>query len=667
MRLYFDFNDPNSLLLSFAIKGQAADINLPVEWVALDRDALRAQAGEPMVTRAELASRYYKKEVERRAKRLGYTLVWPQSKVNTGLLARSLQLAKQQLEAQVFVELVQQILEAIWLSGLSFNEQQLSGQLSALGLDAPLLLTEASRSESFLAIDNLIDEAIRAGVFEVPTFVVDGELFVGADSLDRAIEYERSLLLLELPHPKLAQSCAQLLSQVDSELRQSFMRGLPRAGEDNAALAPPSPPIKTINFEKHALAIRTLANPEERVRLPLSALSQPMQLRYKTCAATSAAELAASLSGLGLQQGIVLGPAAVDLSPKGLENRSTQAQGLEAHGGLIAATLHGHQEHTLHIPPSKRSLHLGLHPRAGFEDRFAAHLISNGRAALLMGADASDGLAQRYAASQGAHLLILMGLPEASPVPLAAAIRCQRWVLALGKHKLTLCAPDGSSAHIDADEAQLSLPWPPRFASPQPPAWSPAPPRTVLVHDEPIYLGAPDQRADLSLAVLGNGLSVVSASARSLLSANRRFETIRVSAGPICIVPLYEDAILVSEAVTHKMLSAISRAPKESRVLLVNYWSELSYDDLARLRPVWAATTAEWQSPVLTVIGTRPVELWESGQPDEAHRVEAESDRFPIDFAQQGNILQWQEELVGAQAQRLNLWLEVLNALVARH
>ena len=55
--------------------------------------------------------------------------------------------------------------------------------LERLGLDADVMLAAAASPEAKLALKANTEEAIAAGVFGVPTMIVDGELFWGVDAL----------------------------------------------------------------------------------------------------------------------------------------------------------------------------------------------------------------------------------------------------------------------------------------------------------------------------------------------------------------------------------------------------------------------------------------------------------------------------------------------------
>ena len=78
-------------------------------------------------------------------------------------------------------EAVARIFEALWTSGADAADPGAFAQLCATLGVAPEAIAAAEVKE---ALRRNTDEAARRGVFGVPTFEVDGELFWGADALD---------------------------------------------------------------------------------------------------------------------------------------------------------------------------------------------------------------------------------------------------------------------------------------------------------------------------------------------------------------------------------------------------------------------------------------------------------------------------------------------------
>jgi 2-hydroxychromene-2-carboxylate isomerase len=80
---------------------------------------------------------------------------------------------------------VRPMFEAIWRDGRDGSDEAvLSEVLTAAGLDAPKVLALASSPPLKDRLKAATDEAVQRGAYGVPTFFVEGEMFVGNDRLD---------------------------------------------------------------------------------------------------------------------------------------------------------------------------------------------------------------------------------------------------------------------------------------------------------------------------------------------------------------------------------------------------------------------------------------------------------------------------------------------------
>lgn len=81
---------------------------------------------------------------------------------------------------------VRRIFEALWTTGVDAADVRMFSELAhSLGVDPSQLADQAIKD----ALRTQTDEAIARGVFGVPTLIVDGELFWGADATDFAAAY----------------------------------------------------------------------------------------------------------------------------------------------------------------------------------------------------------------------------------------------------------------------------------------------------------------------------------------------------------------------------------------------------------------------------------------------------------------------------------------------
>ncbi len=99
------------------------------------------------------------------------------------------------------VAAIREIFRYVWRDGhLPSDQEPWSRLLHELGV-ADASATLQSPAVKQLLLDNG-QRAIEHGVFGVPTFVVDGELFWGADALDFFLDYLRNPGLLNTPEMK---------------------------------------------------------------------------------------------------------------------------------------------------------------------------------------------------------------------------------------------------------------------------------------------------------------------------------------------------------------------------------------------------------------------------------------------------------------------------------
>jgi len=85
--------------------------------------------------------------------------------------------------------LVMNILKGVWAEEADLKDAPtLAAMADAAGLDGATLVAQAQTPEAQALFSASTDEAIEAGVFGSPTFVVDGEMFWGQDRIDMLAE-----------------------------------------------------------------------------------------------------------------------------------------------------------------------------------------------------------------------------------------------------------------------------------------------------------------------------------------------------------------------------------------------------------------------------------------------------------------------------------------------
>jgi carboxymethylenebutenolidase len=146
-----------------------------------------ATGGLPLAKRAQQRQDYRFAELERWRRHLGMTLnlrpkFFP---VNEALAGRLLVAVRDSLGTQVAIRFANAVLRALWAEERNIADpEDLKQVIVENGLD-PVALSAAADSE---AVKNEYErgtqQAIAAGAFGAPFFVVDGEPFWGQDRLD---------------------------------------------------------------------------------------------------------------------------------------------------------------------------------------------------------------------------------------------------------------------------------------------------------------------------------------------------------------------------------------------------------------------------------------------------------------------------------------------------
>ncbi|MGE0349501.1 2-hydroxychromene-2-carboxylate isomerase [Hydrogenophaga sp.] len=105
--------------------------------------------------------------------------------VDESLAAQLLMAAEDARGSEVVWPLAQRMLAGVWVHDLDISREATLAQIAReQGLDADRLLADAATLSMRARFDANTTEAMAAGVFGVPSFVVDGDLHFGQDRLD---------------------------------------------------------------------------------------------------------------------------------------------------------------------------------------------------------------------------------------------------------------------------------------------------------------------------------------------------------------------------------------------------------------------------------------------------------------------------------------------------
>ncbi|NRP51929.1 MULTISPECIES: 2-hydroxychromene-2-carboxylate isomerase [unclassified Marinobacterium] len=149
-----------------------------------------ATGGVPVPQRSPQRQAYRLAELGRIQKQRGITInLKPKNFPVDGRPASKLLLAVRDAGSDV-PGLARALLSAVWQRDLNIAEDAvLARLLDELGIDSALLEQSKGLDDQ---LDKETDEAIEAGVFGSPFYIVDGEPFWGQDRLEQAIERAKS-------------------------------------------------------------------------------------------------------------------------------------------------------------------------------------------------------------------------------------------------------------------------------------------------------------------------------------------------------------------------------------------------------------------------------------------------------------------------------------------
>ena len=177
----FDFLSPYAYLASTQIHALAARHGRDVELVPVVFGALLDAHGTRGPAEIPARRRYLIRDVVRIAHRFGVPIAPPPAHPFNPLLA--LRVASLPMASERRRALVDALYRAAWVDGRDLGDRAVVAAVVAAAGGEPGLVDAAGTDEAKARLRRQTDEAIAAGVFGVPTMLVDGEPFWGCDSL----------------------------------------------------------------------------------------------------------------------------------------------------------------------------------------------------------------------------------------------------------------------------------------------------------------------------------------------------------------------------------------------------------------------------------------------------------------------------------------------------
>ncbi len=186
---YFDLLSPYAYLAWTQIHGLAAAYGRPVQPVPTLLAALLAHGGTKGPAEIPAKRVYVFKDALRSARKLGLPLSPPPTHPFNPLLALR---AASMVEGDAQRRLIDGLFQAVWGGGGGAESvRAVQDVANAAGLDGAQLVETAGTDVAKSALRQQTEQAIAAGVFGVPTMIVEGELFWGYDSFGHLEDFLR--------------------------------------------------------------------------------------------------------------------------------------------------------------------------------------------------------------------------------------------------------------------------------------------------------------------------------------------------------------------------------------------------------------------------------------------------------------------------------------------
>jgi 2-hydroxychromene-2-carboxylate isomerase len=182
MRFLFDYISPYSYLASTQIRAVAERHGRSVEAVPVLFAGLLDATGARGPAEIPAKREYTFRNVLRLARALHVAIEPPATHPFRPLTA--LRVTGCVADARLRWKLAEALFAATWVRGERVDEPSVVAQVASdVGFDGPALVEEAASAEAKARLRRATDDALAAGVFGVPTILVDGEMFWGLDSL----------------------------------------------------------------------------------------------------------------------------------------------------------------------------------------------------------------------------------------------------------------------------------------------------------------------------------------------------------------------------------------------------------------------------------------------------------------------------------------------------
>ena len=181
---YFDFGSPTSYLAYVHLQKLSRQYAAPINYKPVLLGGIFKQTENSSPAMIPAKARYMMRyDLPRFAKRYDIDFkVNPFFPINTLPLMRGALAAK---ELGCFDVYCQVIFSAIWQKGLNLGDMDiLARELASADIDVKALIALSQDTEIKQSLIRLTDEAVKRGLFGVPTMFIGDDMYFGQDRLD---------------------------------------------------------------------------------------------------------------------------------------------------------------------------------------------------------------------------------------------------------------------------------------------------------------------------------------------------------------------------------------------------------------------------------------------------------------------------------------------------
>lgn len=187
LRFYFDFISPFAYLAWARLAELEAEAECRFQRVPVLFAGLLNAHGQLGPAEIPAKKRWVFRHVARQAERHGIAIAKPAYHPFNPLLP--LRLACLDLPRDQRDALIDRLFRAIWSEGLHVSEPEVMTRLlQELELDPPIAMQQAGSEANKTRLRTQTEQAVSAGVFGVPSFAVDGEIFWGFDDMPNLLD-----------------------------------------------------------------------------------------------------------------------------------------------------------------------------------------------------------------------------------------------------------------------------------------------------------------------------------------------------------------------------------------------------------------------------------------------------------------------------------------------